>query len=61
VKNLKGKEHLRDIAVNGKIILKYIKHGISRCGLDLSRSGYRLMRVIAKKSTNLLISLEAAE
>jgi hypothetical protein len=52
---------LRDIAVKGKIILKYVKHGISRCGLDLYRSGYGLMRVIAKKSTNLLISLKTAE
>jgi hypothetical protein len=39
-KNPKGRDHLEDIGVGGKIILEYILgNGVGRCGLDSSGSG----------------------
>jgi hypothetical protein len=39
----KRRDHLKDLGVNGMIILKWILNAVGKCGLDSYRSGQGLV------------------
>jgi hypothetical protein len=44
LENLKGRDHLKDLDVNGRVVFKWIlENSVDRCGLHLSGLGYGLV------------------
>jgi hypothetical protein len=62
-KNLKGREHLEDLGVDGRIILEWVLEGhkVGRCGLAASGSGCGPVAGCCERGNEPSISIKGRE